>query len=320
MLGRKGGAEEAGPLEETVARKPPWLKARLGLAERAGEVHRTLDGLGLRTVCRDALCPNRARCFSRGTATFMILGETCTRACPFCAVPGGIPPAPDPEEPRRVAEAARRLGLSHVVVTSVARDDLPDGGASHFAATVSALRALRPSATVEVLVPDFGGDAEALAAVLAAGPDVLNHNLETVPRLYPRVRPAAAYGRSLEVLARARSLRPGVTTKSGLMLGLGEREEEVLEVLRDLRRAGCDLVTLGQYLQPSRCHLPVAEYLPPGRFAAYRRAALDLGFRGAVAGPLVRSSYHAGDLFHHLGSAAVRRRQDSPAPPPNSRA
>lgn len=301
MLGRKGGGEEAGPLEETAARKPPWLKVRLALGERAGAVHRALGDLGLRTVCQDALCPNRARCFSRGTATFMILGETCTRACPFCAVPGGTPAPPDPEEPRRVAEAARRLGLGHVVVTSVARDDLPDGGAAHFAATVSALRARLPSATVEVLVPDFGGDARALAVVLAAGPDVLNHNLETVPRLYPRVRPAAAYDRSLDLLARGRALRPAVVTKSGLMLGLGEREEEVLEVLRDLRRAGCDLLTLGQYLQPSRRHLPVAEHLPPWRFAAYRRAALGLGFRGVVAGPLVRSSYHAGDVLRRLG-------------------
>ncbi len=296
-------------LETAEERKPAWLKVRLGLDDRAGDVHRALGDLALRTVCQDAVCPNRSRCFSRGTATFMILGDTCTRACAFCAVPGGVPRPPDPDEPRRVAEAASRLGLRHVVLTSVARDDLHDGGASHFAATVAALRAARPAATIEVLVPDFGGSEAALAAVAASGPDVLNHNLETVPRLYPRVRPTAVYARSLELLARARSLRPGMVTKSGLMLGLGEREEEVLEVLRDLRRAGCDIVTLGQYLQPS-----AAEYLPPGRFAAYRRAAQALGFRRVIAGPLVRSSYHAGEIFHRLDGG---RGQDSPPRPAN---
>lgn len=288
--------------------KPPWLKSPLGFGPRAGTLARTLGGLGLPTVCREARCPNRSRCWSRGTATFLLLGDRCTRRCPFCAVEGGSPDPPSREEPRRVAEAVARLGLRHVVLTSVTRDDLPDGGAAHFAATVAAVRARCPAATVEVLVPDFGGAPGALEAVLAAGPHVLAHNVETVPRLYPSVRPGASYDRSLALLTRARRAGGRLVTKSGLMLGLGEREEEVHRVLRDLRAAGCDVVTLGQYLQPSPAHLPVAEYLPPARFAAYRRLARALGFRAACCGPLVRSSYQAGELYRRLlrRSAHVR--------------
>ncbi len=285
---------------QEVGRKPPWLKVRVAATAAGATVARALADLGLGTVCRAARCPNRGRCWGRGTATFLILGDRCTRRCPFCAVTSGDPLPPDPEEPERVAAAAVRLGLRHVVITSVTRDDLPDGGAAHFAATVEAVRRRCPGATVEVLVPDFGGAPGALEAVLAAGPHVLAHNVETVPRLYPSVRPGASYERSLALLARARRAGGRLVTKSGLMLGLGEREEEVRRLLRDLRAAGCDVVTLGQYLQPSPQHLPVAEYVPPARFAAFRRLALSLGFRAALAGPLVRSSYHAGDLYRAL--------------------
>ncbi len=280
-------------------RKPSWLKTTLPPPALVAPVVGLLRELGLHTVCEGARCPNRPRCFSRGTATFMILGERCTRSCPYCAVPGGAPEPPDPGEPERVAEAVARLGLAHAVITSVARDDLPDGGAGQFAATIWAIRRRCPGTVVEVLVPDFRGDRQALDDVLAAAPDILNHNVETVPRLYARVRPEGDYGRSLELLRRA-AAGGRVVTKSGLMLGLGEAEEEVLGVLADLRRAGCAVVTLGQYLQPTPAHLPVAEYLPPVRFAAYRRAAREMGFRFAVAGPLVRSSFHAGDVFRCL--------------------
>lgn len=279
-------------------RKPRWLKTKLTLSPRGAAVNRLIRELDVHTVCQSALCPNRNRCFSHGTATFMILGDRCSRRCPYCAVAAAPAGPPDPGEPGRVAEAVHALGLRHAVVTSVARDDLPDGGAAHFAATIGAIRHLQPEAAVEVLVPDFAGREDSLRAVLNAGPDVFNHNVETVPRLYPRVRPEADYRRSLAVLAAARAMAPGALTKSGLMLGLGEREDEVAEVLADLRRAGCDLLTLGQYLRPSRAHLPVEEYVHPRRFAAYRRVALDMGFRAVFAGPLVRSSFHAGDLFH----------------------
>lgn len=287
---RTAGAGGAG-------RKPAWLKARLTLTPRGALVDRLIRELGLHTVCRSALCPNRNRCFSRGTATFMILGDRCSRRCPYCAVAPGAAGLPDPDEPERVAAAARALGLRHAVVTSVTRDDLPDGGAAHFARTVGAIRGRCPEATVEVLVPDFGGREDCVRTVLAGGPDVFNHNVETVPRLYPRVRPQGDYARSLAVLSAARAAAPGAIIKSGLMVGLGEGEGEVLAVLADLRRVGCDVVTLGQYLQPSPAHLPVAEYLHPRRFAAYRRAALEMGFRAAFAGPLVRSSFHADTLF-----------------------
>ncbi len=282
-----------------AAAHPPWLWRRVtaGAEAAADRMAGLLAGLGLHTVCQEARCPNAAECFEQGTATFLILGNTCTRGCRFCAVSAGRPAPVDPAEPERVAEAAARLGLRHVVITSVTRDDLPDGGAGQFAAAVRALRRRLPGSTVEVLIPDLGGSCAALDTVLDVQPDVLNHNLETVPRLYAEVRPGAAYGRSLAVLARAKKQAPRVLSKSGLMLGLGERTAEVWRVLGDLRRAGCDAVTLGQYLQPGDRQRPVARYVPPEEFDWYRDRALLLGFRAVAAGPLVRSSHRAEALF-----------------------
>lgn len=251
---------------------------------------------GLNTICRSAQCPNRAECWSEKTATFLLLGDVCTRNCAFCAVTKGTPAPLSPDEPAQVAAAAATLGLRYVVLTSVTRDDLPDGGAAHFAAAVRALRERIPSVRVEALVPDFGGLAGPLAVVLQAGPDVLNHNIETVESLYPRIgRPAGHYRRSLEVLGRAKTA--GATTKSGLMLGLGETPDEIRAALRDLRAAGCDLLTLGQYLRPSRAHAAVVRYCPPVEFERWRDEALALGFRGAESAPLARSSFHAHKLF-----------------------
>ncbi len=279
------------------SRLPPWLIPTGRKRPQLAGLGRELAEMGVHTVCQSARCPNLGECFARGSATFMILGDVCTRDCRFCAVAHGEPAPPDEEEPGRVAEAAGGLGLRHVVVTSVTRDDLPDGGAVHFAATVSAIRERLPGATVETLTPDFGGSREALRTVLAAGPDVFNHNVETVPRLYPEVRPQADYERSLRVLAQARAMGGGAPTKSGFMVGLGETEDEVAALLRDLRGAGVEAVTVGQYLQPTRRHLPVAEYVRPGVFQEYERAARAMGFRHVMAGPLVRSSYHAEDLL-----------------------
>lgn len=277
--------------------KPDWLRVRLGSGPRAARVNRLLGGLGLNTVCQEALCPNRGECFDRGTATFLILGDTCTRNCRFCAVTPGIPVPPDPKEPARVAEAVAALGLRHVVVTSVTRDDLPDGGAGQFAETIAALRAVRPCPTIEVLIPDLAGSAAALAVVVAAGPHILNHNLETVPRLYRRVRPGADYRRSLELLSRVRALEPSVITKAGLMLGVGERREEVVAAMRDLRRHDCQILTLGQYLRPSHRHLAVERYVPPAEFEELARSGMAMGFRAVYSGPLVRSSYHADEVL-----------------------
>ena len=251
-----------------------------------------LTGSRLHTVCEEARCPNQGECWTRGTATFMLLGETCTRSCGFCAVATGRPAPPDPEEPRHVAEASRRLGLKFVVVTSVARDDLKDGGASHFAATVRAIRERNPEARVEVLVPDFKGDQDSVRVVVESGPTVFNHNLETVERLTKRVRIQARYSRSLDVLRIAKA-QGQPTTKTGIMLGFGETEEEVLALLRDARAAGCDILTIGQYLQPTKEHLPVVEFVHPDRFKAFEAAAYGLGFTSVFSGPLVRSSYHA---------------------------
>ena len=278
----------------SVKRFPPWLKKRLPTRAQMAPVLDALADLGLATVCQEAHCPNCGECFSRGTATFMILGRTCTRNCTFCAVAKGDPQPVDPDEPLHVAQAARRLGLKHVVVTSVTRDDLPDGGSGHFALTIAALRRECPAATVEVLTPDFQGRTEAVDRVADARPDIFNHNVETVPRLYDEVRPLADYARSLSVLRRAADSGP--ITKSGLMLGLGEREDEVRRVLADLRQAGCRGVTLGQYLQPSPRHHPVVEFLPPERFGRLEQTARRLGFDGVASGPFVRSSYNAGEL------------------------
>lgn len=292
-MGTPGGCPPAaGP-------KPPWLKRRLPQGEAYGRVQALIARGRLHTVCQEARCPNLWECYARNTATFLILGDRCTRDCRFCAVASGPPAPPDPGEPERVARAAAAMGLSYVVITSVTRDDLADGGAAHFAATIAAVRRLLPQARVEVLIPDFQGRPEALLTVIRAAPDVINHNVETVPRLYPQVRPQADYRRSLEVLSRVAA--SGIPAKSGLMLGLGERAAEVRSVLEELRRAGCRILTLGQYLQPSPAHLPVAAWVPPGEFAAWRRLALAIGFAEVASAPLVRSSYRAERSFEALG-------------------
>jgi len=252
----------------------------------------------LHTVCQEAQCPNIGECWGHGTATFMLMGEACTRNCRFCAVTHGHVAALDPDEPRRVAEAALKMGLAHVVVTSVNRDDLPDGGAAHFAATAHAIERLKPDCTVEVLTPDFQGNEDAVATVARSPITIYNHNTETVPRLYKRVRPGAKYERSLRVLQKAKEVRPDLRTKTGLMLGLGETYEELLVVFGDLRAVDCDILTLGQYLRPSKDQLPVERYVHPDEFAVLRQEALALGFRHVEAGPLVRSSYHAWKHVH----------------------
>jgi lipoic acid synthetase len=280
--------------------KPPWLKRRIPSGPTYQEVQRLLRDTSLHTVCREACCPNLGECYSRGTATFLILGDRCTRSCRFCAVSHGVPLPPDPNEPTRVAEAVEKLGLRYVVITSVTRDDLPDGGAHVFSETIRMIRSKTPGARVEVLIPDFQGDWEALKTVLEARPDVLNHNIETVPRLYPTVRPAAVYHRSMELLTRVRSLDASIPAKSGFMLGLGEMSEEVRQVMRDLLDAGCRILTLGQYLQPSKNHLPVERFIPPEEFAGWKQIALAMGFAEVASGPFVRSSYHAQELFQSL--------------------
>ncbi|MFW6108241.1 MAG: lipoyl synthase [bacterium] len=287
----------------SVSRRfPPWLRKRIPPEGETARVRELLRRLRLHTVCESAHCPNLFECFARGTATFMILGDTCTRHCRFCAVASGEPAPPDPEEPGHVAEAVAELGLSHVVVTSVTRDDLPDGGSGQFAATIGAVREAS-EATVEVLTPDFQGRWGDLDRVLEAGPDVFNHNVETVPRLYPEVRPEADYDRSLAVLRRAGERAGGLLTKSGLMVGLGERPEEVLGVLRDLRGAGCGALTMGQYLSPSAEHAPVGEFVTPEQFDTYKAEAEAMGFSAVAAAPFVRSSYQAGALYAGLTCA-----------------
>jgi len=282
----------------TVPRRhPEWIRARAPTGPAVAETRAIVRTLGLHTVCEEAQCPNLGECWSHHTATVMLLGDTCTRSCRFCAVSHGRPLAVDPEEPGRVAEAVARLGLRHVVMTSVNRDDLPDGGAGHFAAAAHAVHARVPTCTIEVLIPDLQGDLAALATIVAAPITILNHNTETVPRLYKRVRPGAVYERSLAILAEAKRLAPGLRTKTGLMLGLGETRDEVLAVLADVRAAGCDVLTLGQYLRPSPDELPVERYVTPEEFAALGADARALGFAYVESGPLVRSSYHA---WQHL--------------------
>lgn len=271
--------------------KPSWLKVRRPHALGSERVNAIIDGQRLHTVCESAHCPNRGECWSHGTATFMINGDVCTRACTFCAIAAGRPLPLDPDEPRRVAEAARLMNLQYVVITSVTRDDLPDGGAAAFAETILELREKISGVTVEVLIPDFRGDSDALKKVFVARPDVLNHNVETVPRLYASVRPQARYSRSLDVLAGAKAA--GLVTKSGIMLGLGEEDEEVEQVLRDLVGRGCDILTIGQYLRPSVKHHPLVRYVTPAEFDRWRERGLALGFQTIQSGPLVRSSYHA---------------------------
>jgi lipoic acid synthetase len=273
--------------------RPRWLRAPAPAGDNYRDLKTLVDGLNLHTVCESAACPNVGECWNHRTATFMILGNVCTRRCGFCNVQKGVPLEVDLDEPRRVAEACATLGLRYAVVTSVNRDDRPDGGAALFATTIRAIRERLPGCKVEVLIPDFQGSQEALALVLDAAPDVLNHNIETVPRLYRQVRFGARYARSIELLRRASEMCPAIPTKSGLMLGLGESSEEVLAVLRDLRAAGVRVVTIGQYLRPTPAHLPVLRYVPPEEFLMYRDAGLALGFSHVESGPLVRSSYHA---------------------------
>ncbi|CAN5890751.1 lipoyl synthase [soil metagenome] len=286
------GPDGQAPSSVPHRRLPSWLKRPIPASGGMGPTARLIEELRLETICESGKCPNRSECWTRKTASFMVLGETCTRPCGFCAVPRGRPAAPEHDEPERLAEACERLGLKYVVITSVTRDDLPDGGADHFRRCVLAVRQ-RTGATVEVLTPDFDGNTDALDLVLSASPEVFNHNLETVARLQQYVRRKSQYAVSLKVLEHVKQSRPDLKTKSGLMLGLGETTEEVIETLADLRAIGCDLLTIGQYLRPSMKHLPVARYLPPEEFEELGRIARTLGFLDVASGPFVRSSYHA---------------------------
>jgi len=277
-----------------VTVKPEWLRVKAPQWERVGSVKEILRDLALNTVCEEASCPNIGECFSAGTATFLIMGPACTRACPYCDIDfEKKPQALDPTEPDRLAEAVRRMNLNHVVITSVNRDDLPDGGASQFVRCIEAVRSLSPKTTIEVLIPDMCGDWAALAIILQAQPEVLNHNTETVPRLYKKVRPQGDYGRSLQLIQQTRQLAPSIYTKSGIMVGLGETDEEVRQTLQDLRNSGCDILTIGQYLQPSNKHLIVKEFVTPAQFDAWREFGEAIGFLQVVSSPLTRSSYHA---------------------------
>ncbi len=274
--------------------KPQWLRVKAPQWERVGNVKEILRDLSLNTVCEEASCPNIGECFSAGTATFLIMGPACTRACPYCDIDfEKKPQALDPTEPQRLAQAVQRLKLNHVVITSVNRDDLPDGGASVFVECIQAVRSTMPDTTIEVLIPDLCGNWQALEIILAAKPDVLNHNTETVKRLYRKVRPQGNYDRTLELLQRSRQLAPGVYTKSGIMVGLGETDAEIREAMQDLRAVGCDILTVGQYLQPTQKHLNVETFVPPEQFDAWREFGESLGFLQVVASPLTRSSYHA---------------------------
>ena len=274
--------------------KPEWLRVKAPQWERVGNVKEILRDLALNTVCEEASCPNIGECFNAGTATFLIMGPACTRACPYCDIDfEKKPKALDPTEPKRLAEAVRRLALNHVVITSVNRDDLQDGGASQFARCIEAIRSVSAQTTIEVLIPDLCGNWDSLEVILQAKPEVLNHNTETVPRLYRRVRPQGNYQRSLELLRRSRELAPWTYTKSGVMVGLGETDAEIREVMQDLRAVGCDILTIGQYLQPSQKHLDVAQFITPVQFDAWRELGESLGFLQVVSSPLTRSSYHA---------------------------
>jgi lipoic acid synthetase len=300
-------------MSQTRRKFPPWIKKRLPAGGRTDATKEILERHRLNTVCSSAHCPNTGECFAKGTATFMIMGDVCTRSCGFCAVGGGDPSQLDESEPGRIAAAAKEMGLRHVVVTSVTRDDLPDGGAAHFAAVISALKSQGSHEgsgqnsqedfriAIEVLVPDFGGSEESVRMVVSARPDVFNHNVETVPSLYEKVRPGANYEVSLGVLRMAKKLGPDMLTKSGLMVGFGERREEVEAVMRDLRDCGCDILTIGQYLSPSREHLPVVDFIKPETFDDYRETGLAMGFRAVASGPFVRSSYNAMEIREQAG-------------------
>lgn len=290
-----------------MARLPPWIRLSLNTEKQFSHVHGLMNGMALHTVCEAARCPNLNECWNRGTATMMLLGDICTRNCAFCAISAGRPGTVDRDEPRRVAEAAKKMKLRHVVLTSVARDDLSDGGASIFAESIRAIRAELPRASIEVLVPDFEGNEEALKMVFEARPAVFNHNLETVQRLQSIIRPQAAYGRSLSVLRQAASWEPELVVKSGVMLGLGETDEEVDQALHDLRAVGVELLTVGQYLQPSRKHPPVLRYPTPEAFKEWETKGLAMGFKGVASGPMVRSSYRADELLAAAQEARAPR-------------
>jgi len=277
--------------------KPPWLKQRLPAGFICEEVSTLINNAKVHTVCQEAQCPNIWECFSRKTATFMIMGDHCTRNCRFCAVAHGPNRFPDPEEPVRIAGMVQKLNLDYVVITSVTRDDLPDGGASFFVRTIKEIRRKVPHALIELLIPDFQGKKDALRSITEVRPDVLNHNIETIPRLYAMVRPEAIYQRSLDLLRQVVTFDSTIITKSGLMLGLGEQPEEILNALKDLLDAECQLVTMGQYLQPTKAHLPVERYIPPKEFDNWRKIALEMGFAEVASGPFVRSSYHAKNLY-----------------------
>ncbi len=303
VVGSPNAAFESYVDGERPLRKPPWIRSGVPSGAAVHELRDLLEGLDLRTVCESARCPNLAECWSHRTATLMLLGDVCTRSCGFCNVKTGRPPSVDAREPERVADAAAQMGLRHVVLTSVNRDDLPDGGASVFAETIHATRSRLPECTIEVLVPDFQGNWDALQHVADAAPDILNHNVETAPRLYPSVRPQAKYERSLEALRRSR--QAGIVTKSGFMVGLGEDRNEVTELLSDLRTNQVNIVTVGQYLQPSSTHLPVGRYLTPEEFQAIAEEGRALGFDHIESGPFVRSSYHAWDHVRHVLTPAT---------------
>ena len=278
-------------------KKPPWLKKRLPPFQDLQKVRSILNGTDLHTVCEEARCPNLGECFSSGTSTFLILGRVCTRNCGFCVVEHGVPVTTDETEPEKVAQAVQKLGLQYVVITSVTRDDLHDGGAYLFSKAIQAIRALDPKIKIEILIPDFQGDPFSLGIVLKECPDVLNHNIETIPRLYATVRPQAHYQRSIDLLRRSKEDYPHIPTKSGFMLGLGETQEEILELLRDLREVRCDFLTIGQYLQPRPDRLPVVRFIPPEEFDEYKRVGEGMGFRAVSSGPFVRSSFHAFEMF-----------------------
>lgn len=278
-----------------VTRKPDWLRIKVCGGPETNTVKGILNRLSLHTVCQEANCPNLMECFSKKTATFMILGNRCTRNCRFCNVTMGKPEPVDEEEPMNVANAVKELGLKYVVITSVTRDDLDDGGAGHFVKVIENIKEINPSTIVEVLIPDFKGNELALKKVVEAKPEVINHNVETIPRLYPTVMPTAVYKRSLKLLENVKKMDKNILTKSGIMLGLGETEDEVVELMKDLLEVGCDMLTIGQYLQPSKKHPPVIEYIHPDQFERYKKIGMDLGFKYVASAPLVRSSYHAGE-------------------------
>ena len=283
-------------------RLPPWFNQKAADSESMASMERLLGGLNLHTICESALCPNVTECFSRRTATFLILGNICTRSCTFCAVKKGKPLPIDYKEPQHLVEAVGKLNLSYVVITSVTRDDLPDGGVSQFVKVINMLCQERGGGVIEVLVPDFLGSSEALRSIVKAQPDVINHNVETVPRLYPEVRPEADYSRSIKLLSMVKRLNPDIVTKSGLMLGLGETREEVLKVMEDLREVNCNLLTIGQYLQPSPGHYPVDRFVSPEEFSQYRDIGRDMGFVAVASAPLVRSSFKAAELYRKIRS------------------